>query len=248
MSEGHRPRCRHWAHRGPSLPCPSDWQVAQWTPGWKEVCQNLVFTTFCGDLFLGGPWPGALLLVPPVLPLAAPPSTPTFLISTYKKSCLKKVLEFLNNDVYLLSINPMGSRVEAIFEGRHRGESGKPGRIRYQQRCQKCQKQQLTQNHGCCHQETAWRVLPQLATWRKQNVHLTSTVSWIQPCWEVGLEALISGLIVEPSDEESSALSLGFQVRSWMSHLDAVVVLWYLHCVLVLLSVHRVGTCFYTHL
>ena len=36
------------------------------------------------NLFLVGPWPGALLLVPPVLPLAAPPSTPTFLISTYK--------------------------------------------------------------------------------------------------------------------------------------------------------------------
>ena len=34
----------------------------------------------------------------------------------------------MNNDVYLLSINPMGSRVEAIFEGRNRGESGKPGR------------------------------------------------------------------------------------------------------------------------
>ena len=33
----------------------------------------------------------------------------------------------MNNDLYLLSINPMGSRVEAIFEGRHRGESGKPG-------------------------------------------------------------------------------------------------------------------------
>ena len=130
----------------------------------------------------------------------------------------------MNNDVYLLSINPMGSRVEAIFEGRHRGESGKPGRIRYQQRCQTCQKWQLTQNHGCCHQETAWRVLPQLATWRKQNVHLPSTVYWFQPCWEVGLEALISGLIVKPSNEESSALSLGFQMGSWMSHLDAVVV------------------------
>ena len=33
----------------------------------------------------------------------------------------------MNKDLYLLSINPMGSRVEAIFEGRHRGESGKPG-------------------------------------------------------------------------------------------------------------------------
>ena len=88
----------------------------------------------------------------------------------------------------------------------------------------KCQKWPLTQNHDCSRQGIAWRVLPQLATWRKQNVHLPSTVSWIQPCWEVGLEALISGLIVEPSDEESSALSLGFQMGSWMSHLDAVVV------------------------
>ena len=45
------------------------------------------------NLFLVGPWPGALLLVPPVLPLAAPPSTPTFLISTYK--WLYKILELL---------------------------------------------------------------------------------------------------------------------------------------------------------
>ena len=42
-------------------------------PDKKEVIVNL---------FLVGPWPGALLLVPPPPPLAAPPSTPTFLIST----------------------------------------------------------------------------------------------------------------------------------------------------------------------
>ena len=37
------------------------------------------------------------------------------------------------------------------------------------------------------------------------------------------MKALVSGLIVEPSNEESSALSLGFQMGSWMGHFDAVV-------------------------
>ena len=43
------------------------------------------------------------------------------------KMC-KKCFQILVQNIilYLLSINPMGSRVEAIFKGGHRGECGKP--------------------------------------------------------------------------------------------------------------------------
>ena len=40
------------------------------------------------------------------------------------KKCFQILVQNIN--LYLLSINPMGSRVEAIFKGGHRGECGKP--------------------------------------------------------------------------------------------------------------------------
>ena len=79
---GWRPN-EHPAKMGMSettLKWPSDWTMIglifkfKRLPDKKETMVNL---------FLVGPWPGALLLVPPPPPLAAPPSTPTFLISTW---------------------------------------------------------------------------------------------------------------------------------------------------------------------
>ena len=81
---GWRPN-EHPAKMGMSettLKWPSDWTMIglifkfKRLPDKKETMVNL---------FLVGPWPGALLLVPPPPPLAAPPSTPTFLISTWSQ-------------------------------------------------------------------------------------------------------------------------------------------------------------------